>query len=97
MSATDEVELFGFVYTHNTACILCTHVAAGEPVALVVHDSDGDISFACARSAHDDAEFKVIALGRAASIVDFSQLPHLDEGQQAERTPDGEWRIGTAA
>ncbi len=91
---SDEVELFGFVYPGNSACLVCTHVSEGEALAFVACDEDGDLAFACGRSGHEDAEWKVVALRRAALMIDFAKLPQLDEGEQARRSPNGEWHIG---
>lgn len=90
---SDEVELFGYVYPGNAACLVCIHVGERAPLAFVACDEDGDLAFACERQAHEDAEWKVVALRRAAQMVDLGALPQLEEGHQARRGPGGDWQI----
>ena len=89
----DEVDLFGYVYPGNSACLVCTHVSEGEALAFVACDEDGDLAFACERQGHEDSEWKVVALRRAALMIDVASLPPLEEGQQARRSASGEWQV----
>ena len=91
---SDDVQLFGYLYARNTACMVCEHFAAGAPLQLVVHDGEGEITFACGQPGHPDEEWKVIGLGRAADMLDLTSVPELQEGEIARRaSADQPWNV----
>lgn len=80
------IDLAGYSYATNKACIVCRDVLDGAPVLAFAHDAGGDLHFACSREDHNGSDWLVVGLEHidlAAHGLD--RLPTMHAGSEASR------------
>ena len=89
------INLAGYNFDPNKACIVCGHVINGAPVFAVAHDDDGDLQFACGEEAHTVADWHLVGLEHLdVNQLGLAAMPTVDPGFAALRDePDGTWEV----
>jgi hypothetical protein len=81
-----DVDVAGYRFISNTACIVCVHVMDGQPILLFTHDSDGDLQFLCGASDHVTEDGRIDCLHCLIQAhPEVSTLPRVDLGMRAWR------------
>ena len=62
------VMVAGEQFADDTACLICVHVWAGEPVKLASRDDEAEWQFLCGRSTHEAFEARVVSLEEAVAL-----------------------------
>lgn len=89
------IDVAGYSFPEDQACILCVHVWNGQPVLLFSHDRDGDIQFLCGEEHHDTSDAIVLGVGEIDSQLETMQdIPLVEPGYWAERVSVGKvWTV----
>jgi hypothetical protein len=89
------IDLAGYSFDSNKACIVCGHVIDGTPVLAVAHDDDGDLQFACGHKAHTAADWHLVGLEHLdLNELGLGGILTLDPGFAALRDDtDAAWQV----
>ena len=89
------IDLAGYSFDPNKACIVCGHVISGMPVFAVAHDDDGDLQFACGAEAHTAADWHLLGLEHLdLNELALTGMPTVDPGFAALRAKiDTAWEV----
>lgn len=89
------IDLAGYSFTPDKACIVCGHVMDGAPVLAVAHDDEGDLQFACGEEAHIAADWHLVGLEHIdLQTLGLRDMPTVDAGFAAlRRDPGSPWEI----
>jgi hypothetical protein len=89
------INLAGYSFDPNKACIVCAHVISGAPVFALAHDDDGDLQFACGEEAHTGVDWHLVCLEHLdLNGLGLAEVPTLEPGFAAERDDiDAAWEV----
>lgn len=89
------VDLAGYSFPPDKACIVCGHVMGGLPVLAVAHDDDGDLQFACGEEAHVVDDWHIIGLEHIDCEKEgLADLPAVHPGYAALRNDvQAQWHV----
>ena len=89
------IDLAGYSFNPDKACIVCEHVISGAPVFAVAHDDEGDLQFACGEEAHATADWHLVGLEHLdLNELGLAGMPTVDPGFAALRDNiDAAWEV----
>ena len=89
------IDVAGYIYDAQRACVVCRHVVAGVTVLGFAKDPGGDLHFTCGRSDHVQEDWQASTLSQLLEhIRSMKDAPVVHAGHFAERqSAGGQWTV----
>ena len=95
--SSSQPSFAGFTWEETKGCRACSHILAGLPVLLFVHEADGSLQFLCGAEGHAGDDAVWVHLNHVLDKhPDLCHMPTVDMGQESERPARGQdWTVSS--